>query len=117
MSNSKDVLTVFHGRSLRSGIRYLNLESHLFTLDEHLWICKEIKGETNHIHNLENLQERLDNLCQMYHLAKEVVSKWIIIYDKGELMRYSEELWLNHRGWRGPPSAYSSSTINNSSIN
>jgi len=78
----------------------------MFTLDERLWLCCLIRGNLIQPFSIEikgNVKS-IRVMCDRYKLRIERVKLWLKGFDKGTLREETEELWLNHRGWTGPPS-------------
>jgi len=83
----------------------------MFTLDERLWVCSVISGTINQpacveTNNLKSTSRAIHILCKRYNLNLYFVRIWLKAYRQGTLREITENLWLNHRGWRGPISEH-----------
>jgi hypothetical protein len=58
----------FHGVTLRSGVKYRDLQNHTFTFCEILWLCESI---------VEDGKNGYRNYVQRYNIARQPVKKWL----------------------------------------
>ena len=72
---------VFHGRCLRSGIKFADLSEHYFTVAEKTWICDVLIGPFGSSPQL--IGRRTSALCRRYNLTKLVVKEWLLYHSLG----------------------------------
>ncbi len=65
-------------RSLRSGHRYNDLRNHIFSPDEKVWICEQIRI----LSEQKKLSVKL--ICMRYNIHPDGVKEWLQIYDSKE---------------------------------
>jgi hypothetical protein len=74
------VSTAFQGRTLRSGVHYVNLQNHLFSTDEKIWLCKLIM-EPNQ--STRQIARKVLLYCNRHSISELCVNNWILLQSLG----------------------------------